>query len=371
MYVTDKILPELPAPDSNKGIINWLKGNLFSSPLNSLFTLISLFILYKIIPPAIEWAFIDATWVAETRDQCKGEGSKGGACWAYIINRFDQTMYGFYPADERWRPNLAGIMLVLLTIPLFFEKTPKKAWLGGFILLVFPFIAYFLIHGGSFGLTEVSTNKWGGLMLTLIISFVGILVALPLGTVLALGRRSSMPIVKSISVIFIEFWRGVPLITVLFMSSVMLPLFLPEGTDFDKLARAMVGIILFQSAYVAEVVRGGLQAIPKGQYEAAMAMGLSYWKSMLLIILPQAMKLVIPGLVNTFIALFKDTTLVLIIGLFDLLAIVENVLGSDSAWLGFHTEGLVYAAFVFWIFCFSMSRYSMALERKLDTGHRN
>jgi general L-amino acid transport system permease protein len=209
-------------------------------------------------------------------------------------------------------------------------------------------------------------------MLTLIISLVGILFALFFGTILALGRRSEMPIVKSLSVVFIEFWRGVPLITVLFMSSVMLPLFLPPDMEpLDKLARAMIGIILFQSAYVAEVVRGGLQAIPKGQYEAAAAMGLSYWKSMFLIILPQAMKLVIPGLVNTFIALFKDTTLVLIIGLFDLLAIIENVLGADNAWLGFHTEGLVFAAFVFWFFCFSLSRYSMALERKLDTGHRN
>ena len=370
MYVTDKMLPALPAPANTLGIIHWLKTRLFNGPFNTILTLLGIFVLYKLIPPAIEWAFIDATWVAETREQCKGEGSKGGACWAYIANRFDQTMYGFYPAAERWRPNLAGILLILLTISLFIKQTPKKAWLGGFILIVFPFIAYFLIHGGSFGLIEVDTGKWGGLMLTLIISFVGILAALPLGILLALGRRSNMPIVKSLSVVFIEFWRGVPLITVLFMSSVMLPLFLPEGTDFDKLARAMIGIILFQAAYVAEVVRGGLQAIPKGQYEAAVAMGLNYWKSMVFIILPQALKLVIPGLVNTFIALFKDTTLVLIIGLFDLLAIVENVLGSDSAWLGFHTEGLVFAAFVFWIFCFAMSRYSMALERKLDTGHR-
>ncbi len=369
MYVTDKILPALPAPANTKGIIHWLKTRLFNGLFNTILTLLGIFLLYKLVPPVIQWAFIDATWVAETRDQCKGEGSKGGACWAYIANRFDQTMYGFYPAEERWRPNLAGIMLILLAIPLFIKKTPMKVWLGGFILVVFPFIAYFLIHGGSFGLEAVETGKWGGLMLTLIISFVGILAALPLGIILALGRRSNMPIVKSLSVIFIEFWRGVPLITVLFMSSVMLPLFLPEGTDFDKLARAMIGIILFQAAYVAEVVRGGLQAIPKGQYEAAVAMGLSYWKSMFFVILPQALKLVIPGLVNTFIALFKDTTLVLIIGLFDLLAIVENVLGSDSAWLGFHTEGLVYAAFVFWAFCFAMSRYSMALERKLDTGH--
>jgi len=374
MYVTDKILPELAAPSNSKGIVHWLKVNLFNGPFNTIFTLFAFYVLYKVIPPAIEWAFIDATWFAETSAECKLENGdrKEGACWAFITNRFDQTMYGFYPESERWRPNLAGIMLVLLTIPLFFEKTPKKAWLGGFILVIFPFIAYFLIRGGSFGLDAVDTGKWGGLMLTLIISLVGILFALFFGTILALGRRSEMPIVKSLSVVFIEFWRGVPLITVLFMSSVMLPLFLPTDMEpLDKLARAMIGIILFQSAYVAEVVRGGLQAIPKGQYEAAAAMGLSYWKSMFLVILPQAMKLVIPGLVNTFIALFKDTTLVLIIGLFDLLAIIENVLGADNAWLGFHTEGLVFAAFVFWFFCFSLSRYSMALERKLDTGHRN
>ena len=369
MYVTDKILPELPAPSSAKGLVYWLKNNLFSSSANIVITFLGFYLVYKILPPAIQWIFIDATWVAETREECLGEGK--GACWAYISNRFGQVMYGFYPPAEYWRPNLAGILLIALTLPLFIEKMPKKVWLGAFILLIFPFIAYFLIHGGFFGLSEVETNQWGGLMLTLIISLVGISAALPLGIILALGRRSKMPIVKSICIIFIEFWRGVPLITVLFMASVMLPLFLPQGSDFDKLARAMIGIILFQAAYVAEVVRGGLQAIPKGQYEAAVAMGLSYWKSMLLIILPQALKLVIPGLVNTFIALFKDTTLVLTIGLFDLLLVIQNVLGSDAAWLGFFTEGLVFAAFVFWIFCFSMSRYSMALERKLDTGHRN
>ena len=365
MYVTDKILPAQPAPSSSKGGIHWLKENLFSSPLNILMTLFSAYLLYILIPPAIQWTFIDADWFAETRDGC----SREGACWAYIANRFGQTIYGFYPEAEQWRVNTAFLMLIVLCIPLFINSFHKKMWLGGFILFIFPFIAYFLIHGGSFGLEEVSTDKWGGLMLTLIISIIGITLALPLGIILALGRRSHMPIVKSVSVLFIEFWRGVPLITVLFMSSVMLPLFLPEGSDFDKLARAMIGIILFQSAYVAEVVRGGLQAIPKGQYEAAVAMGLTYWKSMFLVILPQALKLVIPGLVNTFIALFKDTTLVLIIGLFDLLGVVQNVLGADSKWLGFDTEGYVYAGFLFWLFCFGMSRYSMALERKLHTGH--
>lgn len=365
MYVTDKMLPALPAPSGSNGPIHWLKTNLFSSPINAVFTLVSLYFLYILVPPAISWAFIDADWFAETRDGC----SREGACWAYIANRFGQTIYGFYPPEAQWRVNTAFLSLILLSVPLFIESFTKKAWLGAFILLIFPFIAYVFIHGGSFGLEVISTDKWGGLMLTLIISIIGITLALPLGIILALGRRSEMPIVKSVSVIFIEFWRGVPLITILFMSSVMLPLFLPEGSDFDKLARAMIGIILFQAAYVAEVVRGGLQAIPKGQYEAAVAMGLTYWKSMFLVILPQALKLVIPGLVNTFIALFKDTTLVLIIGLFDLLGMVENVLGSDSKWLGFHTEGLVYAAFLFWIFCFAMSRYSMSLERKLHTGH--
>ena len=214
----------------------------------------------------------------------------------------------------------------------------------------------------------VETSKWGGLSLTLILSGVGIVASLPIGIVLALGRRSQMPIVRAACVVFIEFWRGVPLITVLFMSSVMLPLFLPEGTSFDKLLRAMIGIVLFESAYMAEVVRGGLAAIPKGQYEAAKALGLNYWKSMGLIILPQALKLVIPGIVNTFIALFKDTTLVLIIGLFDLLTTVEAGF-KDSNWLGYAVEGYAFAALVYWIFCFGMSRYSQNLERKLQTGH--
>ena len=206
-------------------------------------------------------------------------------------------------------------------------------------------------------------------MLTLVVATVGIVAALPIGILLALGRRAEMPIIRSICTVFIEFWRGVPLITVLFMASVMLPLFASGETDFDKLLRAMIGIVLFQSAYMAEVVRGGLQAIPKGQYEAADALGLSYWKSMMLIVLPQALKIMIPGIVNTFIALFKDTTLLLIIGLLDLLAIVQAAL-NDPEWLGFSVEGYIFVAAVFWVFCFGMSRYSQYLERKLHTGHR-
>ncbi|MGD8957714.1 MAG: amino acid ABC transporter permease, partial [Chromatiaceae bacterium] len=280
-----------------------------------------------------------------------------------------QFMYGLYPEAQYWRINLAAILLVVLMIPLFIKRFPWKLWLGVFVLFGYPVIAFYLFSGGVFGLEHVETSRWGGLTLTLVLASVGMAASFPLGILLALGRRSSMPIVKSVCVVFIEFWRGVPLITVLFMSSVMLPLFLPEGTNFDKLLRAMIGISLFQSAYMAEVVRSGLQAIPKGQYEAAQAMGLSYWQSMSLIILPQALKLVIPGIVNTFIALFKDTTLVLIIGLFDMLAMIEAAL-ADPKWLGFAIEGLTFAALVYWVFCFGMSRYSMALERKLHTGHK-
>jgi general L-amino acid transport system permease protein len=246
---------------------------------------------------------------------------------------------------------------------------PRKALYGIAFLIIYPLLAYWLLHGGALGLSVVPTTRWGGLMLTLVIAAVGIAGALPLGIMLALGRRSEMPAIRVICVTFIEFWRGVPLITVLFMSSVMLPLFLPEGMSFDKLMRALIGVIMFQSAYIAEVVRGGLQAIPKGQYEAAAAMGLGYWRSMGLVILPQALKMVIPGIVNTFIALFKDTSLVIIIGLFDLLNSIKQAT-TDPAWLGMSTEGYVFAALVYWIFCFGMSRYSMHLERKLDTGHK-
>jgi len=357
----------LVPPVKSISIFNWLHKNLFSNYFDTLITLIILFLLYQFLPPLTNWLFIDAIWSGDNRNACDKEGA--GACWAFINYRFPQFMYGFYPENLYWRPNLTGLLLVVLTVPLFIDRFRYKYYLSGFILLAYPYIAYVLLHGGSYGLEVVETAKWGGLMLTLVLAAVGMLAALPFGIILALGRQSEMPVVKSVCIVFIEFWRGVPLITVLFMSSVMLPLFFPEGTDFDKLLRAMIGISLFQSAYIAEVVRGGLQAIPSGQYEAAKALGLNYWKTMGLIILPQALKTVIPGIVNTFIALFKDTTLVLIIGLFDLLSIIQQA-NSDSNWLGFDTEGYVFAAAVFWLFCFAMSRYSIALENKLNTGYK-
>jgi general L-amino acid transport system permease protein len=318
-----------------------------------------------LIPPVIQWAFITADWSGDSREAC----TSGGACWPFVKARFGQFIYGFYPTEQRWRVDVTGIMLILSVFWLMLPPLPGKKWATIFALFIYPIIAFFLLYGGSFGLPVVETSRWGGLMLTLVIAIVGIVASLPLGILLALGRRSDMPLVRAVCVVFIEFWRGVPLITVLFMSSVMLPLFLPEGVNFDKLLRALIGVILFSAAYMAEVVRGGLQAIPKGQYEAAQALGLSYWKMMGLIILPQALKLVIPGIVNTFIGLFKDTTLVLIIGLFDFLGIVQSAL-NDPNWLGYAVEGYVFAAVVYWLFCFSMSRYSIHLEHKLETGHR-
>ncbi len=361
----DTLTPQRAAPLASTGLVGWLRIRLFSSPLNSIATLIGLYVLYLLLVPTIDWALLRADWVGSSREACVS----GGACWVFIGNRLQQFTYGFYPSDEIWRINLTFVLFVLQLLWLALPRMPAKMWLAPFMVLVFPFIAYMLLYGGWFGLTVVPTHQWGGLTLTLILAIVGIIAALPIGTLLALGRRSQMPIVRSLSVVFIEFWRGVPLITVLFMSSVMLPLFVPEELSLDKLVRAMIGIIFFQSAYMAEVVRGGLQAIPKGQSEAAEALGLNYGKTMLLIVLPQALKLMIPGIVNTFIALFKDTSLVLIIGLFDLLAIVQAGL-ADPNWLGYATEGYVFAGLVFWVFCYGMSKYSQYLERKLHTGHK-
>jgi general L-amino acid transport system permease protein len=355
----------MPPPGKVFGPMAWMRNNLFDGWFNTLLTLVAIYLIYLIIPPLLEWAIFKASWVGTTQADC----NKEGACWVFIIQRFGQFMYGYYPAEFRWRVDLTVWLAIIGVAPLFIAKVPKKAIYGLCFIIIYPIVAYFLLHGGAFGLENVATSQWGGLMLTLVIAVVGIAGALPLGILLALGRRSNMPAVKVVCVTFIEFWRGVPLITVLFMSSVMLPLFLPEGMNFDKLLRALIGVILFQSAYVAEVVRGGMQAIPKGQYEAAAAMALGYWRTMGLVILPQALKMVIPGLVNTLIALFKDTSLVIIIGLFDLLNSVKQA-SADPKWLGMATEGYVFAALVFWIFCFGMSRYSQYLERKLDTGHK-
>jgi general L-amino acid transport system permease protein len=357
--------PDLPPPSNTTGVMGWLLKNLFSTPLNSVVSVVIGILAIQGIWGIIDWAFINADWVGLTRDAC----SREGACWVFISVRFDQFMFGFYPEAELWRPKLFYATLAILVGLLAYEKTPKRSWLFLFAVTAYPVLVGGLLDGSMFGLEVVETHKWGGLLVTLIIALVGIVVSLPIGVVLALGRRSEMPVIRSLSTVYIEIWRGVPLITVLFMASVMLPLFLSEGSETNKLVRALIGVVLFSAAYMAEVVRGGLQAIPKGQYEAADALGLSYWKKIGLVIMPQALKITIPSIVNTFIGLFKDTSLVLIIGMFDVLGIGQSA-NTDPEWLGFSTESYVFVALVFWIFCFGMSRYSIFLENKLHTGHK-
>ncbi|MEM5584894.1 amino acid ABC transporter permease [Roseibium sp. AS2] len=424
--------PLLPAPISTTGVIGWMRQNLFSSIGNTVLTFIGILIAYLLIAPFIQFAFVDAVWSGENREACLAkDGGHSGACWAYVKAYFPQFIYGRYPTEEVWRVNIVYFLFAVLLVPLAIPNVPFKKINAILFLGVFPFVALILLTGGDFeigfwtwlvialialagvaaalllmliggrsfndtvpvltafvgsaavlaiiflaasidfGLVEVETAQWGGLLVTLVIAVTGIVASLPLGIALALGRRSKMPIIKMVSIIFIEFWRGVPLITVLFMSSVMLPLFLPEGVTFDKLLRVLIGVTLFSAAYMAEVVRGGLQAIPKGQYEGAMALGLRFWPMMYLIVLPQALKLVIPGIVNTFIGLFKDTTLVLIVGMFDLLGQIQSSF-TDPTWSTPSTghTGYLFAAIVFFVFCFGMSRYSIFMENKLHTGHK-
>jgi general L-amino acid transport system permease protein len=361
--------PELAPPRSMSGILGWLRANFFSSVGNTVLTLLGLALIVWAVPPIVRWAFTNAIWTGEGREACTVPGA--GACWAFVKAKFGQFMYGRYPIEERWRVDLTALLFIAGVVPAAMPRVPFKRETILYLLIVFPVVAWLLLVGGVFGLPHVETALWGGLMLTLVIAIVGIVASTPLGIVLALGRRSRMPVVRYASVAFIEFIRGVPLITVLFMASVMLPLFLPAGVNFDKLLRALIGVTLFSAAYMAEVVRGGLQAIPRGQYEAAEAIGLHYWQRMRLVVLPQALRIVIPGMVNSFISLFKDTSLVLIIGLFDLLGIVQLNF-TDSNWAGptIPATGYVFAGAVFWLFCFAMSRYSLYTERRLHTGRR-
>lgn len=377
-FVRTSMLEQSTPPVLDKGYIAWIRKNLLATPLDAVLTIIALLVLAWFLPPAIKWLFLDASWTGGGRGVC-ATGAQGGsqpegwsgACWAFVGAKFDVFMFGRYPIDERWRPMLVGILFVALLVPILIPKLPYKGLNAILLFGVLPIVSFFILIGGVLGLPYVETPLWGGLMVTLILSFVGIAVSLPLGIILALGRRSTMPVIRLLCTFFIEIVRGIPLITVLFMASVMLPLFLPQGMTVDKFLRAVIGVSLFASAYMAEVVRGGLQAIPKGQAEGADSLGLSYWQKMRLIVLPQALKLVIPGIVNTFIGLFKDTSLVSIIGMFDLLGIVRQNF-SDANWASPVTplSGLVFAGFVFWLFCFGMSRYSGFMERRLDKGHK-
>ena len=359
-------LPMAPPIAERSGPIGWMKRNLFATPFDIALTLLVVLVLAMVVPPLFKWAVLNASWTAVDRSQCPADG----ACWALIPNRIHQYLFGLYPTDQYWRIITGGILLIVGCIPLMLPQMPKKALYGLCFAIAYPFVAGWLFAGGGPLQPTVDTPLWGGLFLTLIISIVGIVASFPIGIMLALGRRSEMPVVKALCVSFIELVRGVPLVTVLFMASVMLPLFFPPGWTVDKVMRALIGVSLFSGAYMAEVIRGGLQAIPKGQYEAADAMGLGYWQKMRLVILPQALRLVIPGIVNSFISLFKDTSLVFIMGLYDLLNIAKLIV-TGQEWLGHDVESYIFAGFGFWIFCFAMSRYSQGLERRLQTGHKH
>ncbi|MCP4383530.1 MAG: amino acid ABC transporter permease [Hyphomicrobiales bacterium] len=490
-YVQGEEEPVLPPPRRQDGAVAWLREGFFSSTGNTILTIVGVLFILLALPPILDWAVFDAVWTGENREACIVPGA--GACWAFVKAKFSQFIYGRYPIDERWRVDIAGVLLIVGTLLMAIPRIPYKRATGIFLFGVYPVLALLLLTGGNFdisawalpslivlgclataviaslaarehspvlarwvapaaigiavislvtsfflpdpvltiggtaialstatvivcglvglgagllaiwsvvgrpggrsvlaawflvaiigvvvgvlsidfGLEHIETGVWGGLLVTLVVALTGMGASMPIGVALALGRRSRLPVIRFVCIAFIEFVRGVPLITVLFMASVMIPLFLPPGVNFDKLLRALIGVALFTAAYMAEVVRGGLQAIPAGQYEAAKAVGLNYWRSMRLIILPQALKIVIPGIVNSFISLFKDTSLVLIIGIFDLLGIIRaNFNDANWASSGTPATGYVFAAAVFWAFCFGMSRYSIYTERRLDTGYR-
>jgi general L-amino acid transport system permease protein len=358
--IVSPAVEDLKPPVRFTGVLGWLRANLFNTPLNSILTLFILFCLYKTIPSMVQWAFLDSLWFSDAK-ACR---DADGACWSVVSQNLRFILFGFYPYDLQWRPALA----IAILIGLFFYSRNTRRWNRRLLYLWAAglLVMGILMHGGVPGLPEVETDQWGGISLTLLLSLFGLTAAYPLGVLLALGRRSELPAIKAVCVVYIELIRGVPLISMLFMASVMFPLFLPEGITINKILRAQAAIILFTAAYIAEVVRGGLQAIPRGQYEAAESLGLDYPKTMRLIILPQALKIVIPPTVSILISAFKDTSLVVIIGLFDLLKTTQVTL-SNPAWIRFSAEAYLFIAALYFLGCFSMSNFSRYLEKELKT----
>ena len=347
---------------SGNKLLDKINNNFNSSNFNAALTLVVIFVLIKFIPSLLNWFIFDADFAGNTKQDCTSDG----ACWVFVKVWLNRFVYGMYPDTEQWRINTAFFMLFGLVGASFFVPTKFKKYLLIFLLFVYPVIGLKLIAGGDFGLKYIETGAWGGLSLTFIVSAFALILCFPIGMFLALGRRSKLPAIRYSSIGFIELWRGVPLITVLFMSAVMFPMFLPDGTYVDKLIRVLIAITFFEAAYMAEVIRGGLQALPKGQYEAAKSLGMGYWRMHLLIVLPQALKLVIPGIANTFLALVKDTPLIFVVGLLELAGMV-NLAKTNPEWLGMAMEGYVFAGLVFWVICYAMSRYSQNLEKKLST----
>ncbi len=357
--------PSRPAPVATEGVLPWLKRNLFSDWKNTMGTVVVLAVLAQLIPPLINWAVLNAV-VRPDNDACRAIGH-AGACWGVIAEKGRLILFGRYPYEEQWRPLIATTLMIALVAAscyrAFWSRWLIVAWVG-------VFTAFFtLMMGGVLGLTEVDTARWGGLPLTIMLSTIGLAVAFPLSIAVALGRRSRMPGIRTLCVLYVELIRGVPLISVLFMASFMFPLFMPAGWTIDVLLRVQVGIILFSAAYLAEVVRGGLQALPLGQIEAAESLGLTYWQATRMIVLPQSLRLVVPAIMNTFIGAFKDTSLVTIVSLYDLTGALQLALG-DADWRKFFLEGQLFIAAVYFVFCFAMSRYSQWVERHLNVGTR-
>ncbi|AMN41792.1 amino acid ABC transporter permease [Rhodoplanes sp. Z2-YC6860] len=373
-YMRKEPIAPLPPPRREAGALGWMRQNLFSSPLNIMLTLLCVFLVVWIVPPLVKFLVVDAVWEGATRADClvRPDHPEMGACWPFVADRINFFVYGFYPIDQRWRVNGFFALLAFGIVWMAWLDAPLRKLGAFYFFIVMPVASVILLRGfPMLGLPRVSTEQWGGVLVTIVVAAVGIVASLPLGILLALGRRSHMPAVRLFSVVFIEFVRGVPLITVLFMASVMLPLFVPESWSPDKLLRALVGVALFSAAYMAEVVRAGLQAIPKGQIEAADALGLGYWRAMRLIVLPQALRITIPNIVNSTVSLFKDTTLVFVVGIFDFLKTIEAA-RTDPIWATpvTSTTGYAFAAIFYLICCYGMSRYSRMVEARLDRGDK-
>ena len=366
----DRLLP----PAARAGALGWLRTNLFSSPANIVLTLVCVLFIVWAVPPLLRFFLIDAVWSGTDPDACLASPGQPqpGACWAFVRVWYSYFVYGFYPIGQRWRVDLFFLALAFGVVWLLRLLAPRRDIGALYFFVVLPVLSFVLLHGAPWiGLRVVPTALWGGILVTVVVATIGMVASLPLGILLALARRSEMPVVRLFAVIFIEFVRGVPLITVLFMASVMLPLFVPEHLAPDKLVRALIGVALFASAYMAEVVRGGLIAVPRGQYEAARALGLSYWRITGLVILPQALRVTLPNIVNTFIGLFKDTTLVFIVGIFDFLRTIEAA-RADPKWAAPTTTvtGYVFAALFYFVCCYGMSRYARNVEARLTRSDR-
>jgi general L-amino acid transport system permease protein len=373
-YVRKVPAERLAPPAERTRLVGWLRANLFSTPANIALTLVCTLLMLWVAQPLLRFLLIDAVWSGANREACLASHANPdpGACWAFVRVWYSYFIYGFYPLAERWRVDVFFAALASGIAWLLWPSAPRRDLGALYFFIVLPALSVILLYGFPWiGLAAVPTSSWGGVLVTVVVATVGIVASLPIGIVLALGRRSGLPALRALSVIFIEFVRGVPLITVLFMASVMLPLFVPERLEPDKLLRALIGVAMFASAYMAEVIRSGMAAIPHGQYEAAQALSLTYWRMMALVILPQALRITLPNIVNTFIALFKDTTLVFIIGIFDFLRTIEAARG-DPNWITPTTAatGYAFAAVFYFVCCYAMSRYARRTEARLQRADR-